>query len=113
MFIQVLYNTSTGFSTSLLTEIADVKPDNILINYSTGPNRFSEVQLGDCGDAFIIDPGASPFEEGHIIGVAIFRSPEAMLFLRWRTPTDIWSFGATVRTYKSPISILYFLTFLS
>ncbi|KAL9100820.1 MAG: hypothetical protein Q9163_003850 [Psora crenata] len=74
----------------------DIKPDNVLINYSTTPDRFSEVQLGDCGDAFMVDPNASPFEEGHIIGAAIFRSPEAMLNLRWRTPTDIWSFGATL-----------------
>ena len=52
--------------------------------------------LGDCGDVFSVDPKASPLEEGHVIGAAIFRSPEAMLNLRWRAPTDIWSFGATV-----------------
>ncbi|MCJ1258387.1 hypothetical protein MMC24_006220 [Lignoscripta atroalba] len=67
----------------------DVKPDNILVNYGTAPDRFSEVQLGDCGDAFIVDPKASPFDEGHVIGAAIFHSPEAMLNLRWRAPTDI------------------------
>lgn len=78
----------------------DIKPDNILVNYGTAPDRFSEVQLGDCGEAIIVDPKASPFEEGHVIGAAIFRSPEAMLNLRWRTPTDIWSFGATVSDYS-------------
>ncbi|KAL2041988.1 hypothetical protein N7G274_005176 [Stereocaulon virgatum] len=74
----------------------DIKPDNVLVNNGTAPERFSEVQLGDCGDAFMVDPNASPFEEGHVIGAAIFRSPEAMLNLRWRAPTDIWSFGATL-----------------
>ncbi|KAI9840788.1 MAG: hypothetical protein M1837_001318 [Sclerophora amabilis] len=77
-------------------EPADIKPDNILVNYGAAPDRFSEVLLGDCGDAFRVDPDASPFEEGHVIGAAIFRSPEAMLNLRWRAPTDIWSFGATL-----------------
>ena len=75
---------------------SDIKPDNILVNYGIGSDRFRDVQLGDCGDAFQVDPEASPFEEGHIIGAAIFRSPEAMLNLRWRSPTDIWSFGTTV-----------------
>ncbi|MCJ1411532.1 hypothetical protein MMC19_005622 [Ptychographa xylographoides] len=74
----------------------DVKPDNVLINYGTASNRFKDVQLGDCGDAFSVGPEAGVFEEGHVIGAAIFRSPEAMLNLRWRTPTDIWSFGATL-----------------
>ncbi len=44
----------------------------------------------------MVDPNASSSEEGHIIGAAIFRSPEAMLNLRWKASTDIWSFGATV-----------------
>ena len=74
----------------------DVKPDNIFVNYGSNSHRFNEVQLGDCGDAYRVNLNADPFEEGHIIGAAIFRSPEAMLNLRWGTPTDIWSFGTTV-----------------
>ena len=76
--------------------ITDIKPDNILVNYGSDTARFSEVQLGDCGDACMVDPNADPLE-GHVIGAAIFRSPEAMLNLRWQAPTDTWSFGATVR----------------
>lgn len=75
----------------------DVKPDNIFINYQDDPKTvISDVALGDFGDTFQVDPSASPYEEGHIIGAGIFRSPEAMLNLRWGPPTDIWSFGATV-----------------
>ena len=75
--------------------IKDIKPNNILVNYGRTSARFSEVQLGDCGDTCMVDPNADPLQ-GHVIGAAIFRSPEAMLNLRWGTPTDIWSFGATV-----------------
>ncbi|KAF1951620.1 kinase-like protein [Byssothecium circinans] len=74
----------------------DIKPDNILVNYGNGANRFSEVELGDCADAYRVDPNADPFEVGHIIGAAIFRSPEANLQFRWGTATDIWSFGTTL-----------------
>ena len=78
--------------------LLDVKPDNILLNLRSGPDfrHISEVQLDDCGDVCRFDPNADPFKEGHIIGAAIFRSPEAMLNLRWGPPTDIWSLGATV-----------------
>ena len=76
-------------------KIVDVKTDNILLNYGRDSARFNEVQLGDCGDTYIIDPDADPLE-APVIGAAIFRSPEAILNLRWRAPTDIWSFGATV-----------------
>lgn len=89
--------------------IIDVKPNNILVNYGRDSARFDDVQLGDCGDTCMIDPNADPLE-GHVIGAAIFRSPEAMLNLRWKAPTDIWSFGATVsqifRSYLSSLTII-------
>ncbi|KAH8765792.1 putative serine/threonine protein kinase [Hyaloscypha finlandica] len=76
----------------------DVKPDNILINNSSGPRRFREVELGDCGDACLVNPKnhLKLGESGHMIGAHMFRSPEAMLNLRWGTATDIWSFGTTL-----------------
>ncbi|KAI4143049.1 MAG: hypothetical protein L6R39_004722 [Caloplaca ligustica] len=74
----------------------DVKPDNILVNYGDNKTRFSRVALGDCGDVYRFDVNANPFEEGHTISAAIFRSPEAQLNLRWGPPTDIWSLGATL-----------------
>lgn len=81
--------------------ILDIKPDNILVNYGRDPARFSDVQVGDCGDTCMVDPEADPLQ-GHDIGAAIFRSPEAMLNLRWKAPTDIWSFGATVSWILAP-----------
>lgn len=73
----------------------DVKPDNVLVNYGDGATRFSRVALGDCGDVYRFDPMA---ERTHVIGAAIFRTPEEQLNLRWGQPTDIWSLGATLRT---------------
>ncbi len=50
-----------------------MKPNNVLVNYGHDSVRFSEVQLGDCGDTCMIDPNADPLQ-GHVIGEAIFRS---------------------------------------
>ena len=94
MSTQVIFHDHVPVATES-DGVVDVKPNNILVNYGRDSARFSEVQLGDCGDACMIDANADPLE-GHVIGAAIFRSPEAMLNLRWRAPTDIWSFGATV-----------------
>ncbi|TVY78112.1 Serine/threonine-protein kinase US3-like protein [Lachnellula suecica] len=76
----------------------DVKPDNVLINYGSGLCRFREVELADCGDVCLVNPKdhLRLGENGHVIGAHMFRSPEAMLNLKWGTPTDIWSFGTTL-----------------
>ncbi|KAH7348527.1 kinase-like domain-containing protein [Rhexocercosporidium sp. MPI-PUGE-AT-0058] len=78
--------------------VADVKPDNILINYDRGPRRFREIELRDCGDACLVNPKnhLKLGENGPMIRAHMFRSPEAMLNLRWGTATDIWSFGTTI-----------------
>ena len=44
---------------------------------------------------------------GHIIGAAIFRSPEAMLNLKWGTAKDIWSFSAIVSTFCIQINSMF------
>ncbi|KAL3420436.1 serine threonine protein kinase [Phlyctema vagabunda] len=76
----------------------DIKPDNILVDYGDGPSRFADVQLADCGDVCRIDSEEylKVGVDGSHIGAAIFRSPEAMLQLRWGPSTDIWSFGTTL-----------------
>ncbi|KAG4434852.1 hypothetical protein IFR05_009646 [Cadophora sp. M221] len=74
----------------------DIKPDNILVNYGgSGLCRSSDVELGDCGDACLVNLGdhLKIGENRYMIGAYMFRSPEAMLNLRWGTATDIWSFG--------------------
>jgi serine/threonine protein kinase len=68
-----------------------------------GPDRFSNVKLADLGNAVDISPDMNT--EGHTIGSAFFRSPEALLGMQWTQATDIWSFGTLVSirclsTYK-------------
>ncbi|TLD07334.1 hypothetical protein PgNI_10326 [Pyricularia grisea] len=72
----------------------DVKLDNVFVNHGQGDQRFSDIQLGDCGGAVSQDSKFA--REGHLIGAAFTRSPEAMLQLHWGTPTDIWSFGNAI-----------------
>jgi casein kinase II subunit alpha len=60
-----------------------------------------DVELADLGDVCRIAPEEylKVGESGPHMGAAIFRSPEAMLQLRWGPSTDIWSFGATVSIF--------------
>lgn len=90
---------SPCYQTQQLTYISvDIKPDNILVNYGTETSRFADVQLADFGDVTRIDTQEylKIGMDGPHMGAAIFRSPEAMMQLRWGQSTDIWSFGATV-----------------
>ncbi|EPE26520.1 Protein kinase-like (PK-like) [Glarea lozoyensis ATCC 20868] len=73
----------------------DIKPDNILINCYSASHRIKDVVLADYGDACLLND-LKPEGNEHIIGAHMFRSPEAMLNMRWGTATDIWSFGATL-----------------
>lgn len=73
----------------------DVKPDNILVNHGQAREKYSKIVLSDNGDSVYL-PSLPASEEGHIIGAHIFRSPEAMLNLKWGPATDIWSLGTTV-----------------
>lgn len=73
----------------------DVKLDNIFVNHGTGSDqRFSDIQLGDCGG--VVSQESSFAKDGHIIGGAFTRSPEANLQLPWGIATDMWSFGTAV-----------------
>ncbi|KAJ9244965.1 hypothetical protein DTO169E5_1346 [Paecilomyces variotii] len=74
----------------------DIKPDNILINYGQGHERFTNIQIADCGSTVHWD---SPYaKDCDLIGAPIWRSPEAQLRIRWDISTDIWSFGALLIT---------------
>ncbi|KDN70502.1 putative serine/threonine protein kinase [Colletotrichum sublineola] len=72
----------------------DVKLDNIFVNCGQNKQRFSEIQLGDCGG--VVSEDSDFAREGHAIGAAFTRSPEAMLELPWGTSTDVWSFGNAI-----------------
>lgn len=76
--------------------MADIKPDNILVNYGTdtGSVGLTDVQLPDFGSTVpVISKHA---EEGDLIGAPIWCRPEAHLRFGWSIPTDIWSFGTIV-----------------
>ncbi len=63
MFTQIWCKPFKQVITSLLTNLVDIKRDNILVNNDSASDRFSDVQLDDCGDAFMVDLKASLFEE--------------------------------------------------
>jgi hypothetical protein len=95
---QVLHGFYLLWNLYLLTRILDVKLDNVFVNYGQNEQRFSEIQLGDCGG--VVSKDSEFAKEGHLIGAAFTRSPEALLQLSWGTPTDVWSFGNMVRVRK-------------
>ncbi|KAF2721267.1 hypothetical protein K431DRAFT_328805 [Polychaeton citri CBS 116435] len=72
------------------------------VAYTDG-ERVATAKLADCRktsemacDAWNVGLETNSKGDGHTIGAAIFRNPEALLQLRWAAPTDIWSFGATL-----------------
>lgn len=71
----------------------------MLVTYGNGGQvRFKDVQLADFGSTV---HAACPYAQGGIlIGTSIFRSPEAILELKWDTATDIWSFGEPIKTFS-------------
>jgi serine/threonine protein kinase len=77
----------------------DIKPSNVLLNYSQSNTRFNDVQLADFGSTVPLDSVHA--QRGDPIGTPIFRSPEAQMEMKWDTSTDIWSFGTMVRVSSS------------
>ncbi|KAH6627936.1 kinase-like domain-containing protein, partial [Chaetomium tenue] len=69
-------------------------PSSFLLPIWQRAQRFSDMQLGDCGG--VVSQESKFAKEGHIIGAAFTRSPEAMFQLPWGTATDIWSFGNAI-----------------
>ncbi|KFZ12317.1 hypothetical protein V502_07148 [Pseudogymnoascus sp. VKM F-4520 (FW-2644)] len=75
-------------------EIADVKLDNILVNYNPQKTRISTACLADLGNT--VPKDSKYAKDGFPIGAPIFRSPEAALRLPWGCSTDIWPLGTTL-----------------
>ena len=59
------------------SNVADVKPDNILVNYTAGDVRFSNVQLGDLGGTYPADSKYA--KEGTPAGAPMWTSPEVII----------------------------------
>ncbi|PWY70287.1 STE/STE20 protein kinase [Aspergillus sclerotioniger CBS 115572] len=72
----------------------DVKLDNILVNYGSDGQRFTDIQLCDLENTVHVEHKFCKDRE--CIGAPVWRSPEAQLGLQWGPPTDIWSFGTMV-----------------
>ncbi|KAI9732878.1 MAG: hypothetical protein M1834_003818 [Cirrosporium novae-zelandiae] len=72
----------------------DIKPRNILVNYGNDQQRFSEVQLADCGGTVSINSEFA--KDGELTGTSLFQAPEVHLAIPWGTAVDIWSFGVTL-----------------
>jgi serine/threonine protein kinase len=94
MHIRVRFQSKSVLRSPSDHNTPDIKPSNILVNYSTSATRFSDIQLADLGDSLPID--SEYLKEGEEMGTPVFRAPEAQLSLALGPPMDIWSFGATV-----------------
>lgn len=71
------------------------------MNYKKGEVRFSDVQLADLGGAY---PEDSKYAlQGTPVGAPMWTSPEVIMETPWNTATDIWSFGAVVRSILSEL----------
>jgi len=74
----------------------DVKPNNVLISYTSRPDGVREidgVSLSDTEDAARVNNGEAIFCQ---VGNVLWRSPEAQTGTRVGKASDVWSFGVTV-----------------
>jgi len=74
----------------------DVKPNNVLISYTSRSDSVREidrVSLSDTEDAARVKSGEGIFVQ---VGNVLWRSPEAQSGTRVGKASDVWSFGVTV-----------------
>ena len=78
--------------------MADVKPDNILVNWTCdkeGEKTATDVALGDFDIAYKLE-GGKPRQTPYAIGNAMWRSPEGQTGRGVTKASDIFSFGLVV-----------------
>lgn len=86
-------NTQQCLIDVLLT-YAGVRPTNALVSYRPSDDEIVDVQLADLDST--VHEDSEHAKDGQHMVTPMFRSPEAILQMRWGRPTDIWSFGAMV-----------------
>jgi serine/threonine protein kinase len=86
--------------------LADVKPDNILVNWtcdSEDQKTVTKVALGDFDIAFKPE-GGQPLNTAHAIGNAMWRSPEGQTGRGVTKASDVFSFGLVVSERSSNLN---------
>ncbi|KAK9786408.1 putative Kinase-like protein [Seiridium cardinale] len=84
-----------ALKTSNSTILADVKPDNILVNWTCdaeGNKTVADVTLGDFDITFKSE-GGKPCTTPYAIGNAMWRSPEGQTGRGVTKASDVYSFG--------------------
>jgi serine/threonine protein kinase len=77
--------------------VSDIKPDNILVNWtsgSEGKQKVTDVVLGDFDIACKLEPGAMRLTP-HAVGNAMWRSPEGQTGIS-SLASDVYSLGLVV-----------------
>jgi serine/threonine protein kinase len=78
--------------------VTDVKPDNILVNWTgdgQGNKSVTDVVLGDFDIAYQVKDNES-IQTPHAQGNAMWRCPEAQTGSRVSKASDVYSFGLVV-----------------
>lgn len=76
-----------------------MKPDNVLVNWAydrDGNKVVSDAVLGDFNIAFKSGLGEKARDSSHVVGNAIWRSPEGQTGRGASKSSDIFSFGLVV-----------------
>jgi serine/threonine protein kinase len=87
--------------------LADVKPDNILVNWTCdkeGNKTVANVALGDFDIAFKLE-GGEPRQTPYAIGNVMWRSPEGQTGQGVTKASDMFSFGLVVSMPCSSLKI--------
>lgn len=77
-----------------LNGLADIKPNNILLDYKEEPDGtfvIQDVKISDLEDAVQLQPGKAI--RGAVLGNQLWRSPESWTGSKQSTRADVFSFG--------------------